>query len=76
MTINTQWEQITEESDDEKATALTKKEDLAISEYKRKYEETLKLKKGMTFEIEVLQFSLKTKEAGMCLIAGQIKFAV
>ena len=76
MTINTQWEQITEESDDEKAIALTEKEDLSISEYKRKYEETLKLKKGMTFDIEVLRFSLKTKEAGMCLIAGPIKFTV
>ena len=76
MTINTQWEQITEESDNEKAIALTEKEDLSISEYKRKYEETLKLKKGMNFEIEVLRFSLKTKEAGMCLIADPIKFTV
>ena len=70
MTINTQWEQITEESDDKKAIALTEKEDLAISEYKRKYEEMLKLKKGMTFDIEDLQSSLKAKEAGMCLIAA------
>ena len=78
MTINTQWEQITEEFDDEKAIALTEKEDLAISEYKRKREETLnlKLKKGMTLEIEALQSSLKTKEAGMCLIAGPFKFTV
>ena len=73
-----QWEQISEKSDDEKAISLTEKEDLAISEYKWKREETLnlKLKRGMTFEIEDLRSSLKAKEAGMWLIAGPIKFTV
>lgn len=70
-----QWEQTTEESD-EKAIALTGKKDLVISDYKRKYDETLELKKGMSLEIEALQSSLKAKEFGMCLIAGPIKFAV
>ena len=67
MTIIMQWEQISEKSHNEKAIALTEKEDLALN---------LKLKRGMAFEIEDLQSSLKAKEAGMCLIAGPIKFTV
>ena len=62
-----QKEQVTEGTvDADQAIALTavEEKDLAISEYKKKYEETLTLKKGMTFEIE----ALKTKEAGMYYI--------
>ena len=63
-----QEEQVTEGTvDADQAIALTavEEKDLAISEYKKKYEEILKLKRGMTFEIEALQSSLKAKEAGM-----------
>ena len=72
-----QKKQVTEVTvDADQAIALTSVEekDLAISEYKKKYEEILKLKKGMTHEIEALRSSLKTKEAGMHYTTYSQKF--
>ena len=66
-----QEEQVTEGTvDADQAIAAVEEKDLAISEYRKKYEKTLTLKKGMTFEIE----TLKTKEAGMYYTTYSQKF--